>query len=136
MTTQDFKPSIAHFWGYAPTERTGAKALPITLTFDADNTSAELDLFKEATEGIMPFVQTLWIDNYANPDPLIIIVRQMNQRVIIPAFSQATRPLFVPEQPQFAFATGPDLIGAATSKDVGLIFLNVPVPIFTATIES
>lgn len=136
MTTQDFKAAIPHFWGYAPAERVGARGMPLTFNFTADVTTAELDLFKENAEGILPFVQSMWIDNYANPDALVILIRQMNQRIIIPAFSQAVRPVFAPDQVQLALATGPDMIGEATSKDVQLILLNVPVPIFTATIES
>lgn len=136
MTTQDFKAAIPHWWGYAPDQRTGSRAMPITFNFTADNIGAEFDLFKENAEGILPFVQTLWIDNYANPDPLVIIVAQTRQRIVIPGFTQATRPVFAPDQSAFVLATGPNMIGVATSKDVQLILLNVPVPIFTSTIES
>lgn len=134
MASEDYKATFPHWWGYAPAERTGARAMPINIDFDANNVTYTADLFKENTDGAMPFVQSVWVDNADNPDPLFILTRGINQRIIVPAFSQACRPVFAQDQVKLVLTTGPNLIGVLTSKRVQIILLNVPVPIFTTPI--
>jgi len=122
-------PAYAHFWGLAPREDTGPKAMPIDLDFSSI-LEHELNLWQENSQHVLPFVQSVWVDNYSNPDPLIIVGRDgINHRVMIPAFSQATRPLFLMEQAQLVVTARQTF-----EAPVRLILLNVPVPIFTTAI--
>ncbi len=121
--------SYAHFWGLTPDIQYGPKAMLVSL--DASSTTHwDIDLWTEATEHAMPFIQSVWVDNAFNPNPVLIRTGVIGQRIMVPAFSQATRPVFVGNPPKFTV----DVKEAFDTGTLELIFLDVPVPIFTAVV--
>jgi hypothetical protein len=121
--------SFAHFWGLTPAIEYGPKAMPISLD-PAATTHWDIDLWQEATEHQMPFVQSAWIDNAFNPNPILIRTGVIGQRIMVPAFSQATRPVLVGNPPQFTI----DIKEAFDNGSIEIIFLDVPLPIFTSVV--
>lgn len=111
------------FNGMAPKE--GPKAL----TFDFDlRTVGTLtdDLLLENTNGVIQFVQTAYVDNSTNPNPLTIYFPITRQKLVVPATAQGNWPVFSPDQTQFTVSTTPDPGAIGT-----IIFLNVPMPLTT-----
>lgn len=115
------KTSFPVLNGYAPQEG-GPKAVPITLDFNTE-TSYEFDLVDEVARDVIKFVQSVWVDNFDNPNALILSFSQTGQRLVVPAGAQGTWPVIAP--------LGLRCI-ATTSAGVGvickLILLNVPMP--------
>lgn len=107
--------------GYAPAG--GPRALPITLDFTTV-TSIALDLLQEIEAGVINIVQSVYVDNSANPNALTLIWDQTNQRVVIPANAGGIWPVITPKD-------APRLIAStlATGVIVGIILLNVPMPL-------
>lgn len=111
------------FNGMAPTE--GPKAL--TINFDLSETgSMSDDLLLENTNGVIQFVQTVYVDNSLNPNDLTIYFPITRQKLVIPATAQGNWPVFSPDQTQFTVSTTP-----TENAKGSLIFLNVPMPLTT-----
>ena len=114
------KTSFPVFNGYAPKE--GPKALPVPFDFSSVGTMS-FDLLLENTEGILQFVQSVYVDNSDNPGPLTITFAQTRQRLIVPANSQGNYPVICPDQTQVTMSS------PVNASAVGrIILMNVPMP--------
>lgn len=128
MTTTAIASAFPHFWGYAPTPETGPLALPVNVLFGAGVTSVDIDLALESQNSVMPFVQSVWIDNADGPVRVWLETDVIKQRVSCPMFTQGARPLFVNNPPKFRAYTD----GGADEFTVRFIFLNIPLGFFNA----
>lgn len=79
------------------------KVLPISLEFSASVTAIDVDLYKENTDGILPFVQSIYIDNKDNASPLEVTIPVTGQRITCPSSSQGTFPIYAVDQFQALF---------------------------------
>jgi len=106
--------------GYAPAG--GPRALPITLDFTAV-ASISTDLVQEIEAGVINMVQSIYVDNSANPNALTIIFDQTQQKLVVPANAQGIFPVITPKDaPRFVASTNAGAV-------VGVILLNVPMPL-------
>jgi hypothetical protein len=79
----------------------------------------------------LSYVQTLFVDNSANANPLVVTTDASNQKVIFPAYSQGYMPILQPNFPKITFNTTP-----ATGLTFYAFALNFPVTpsIWSATV--
>lgn len=87
--------------GFAPKEK--PKVLPITLDFST-YTSVDINLLNENTKGVLQFVQSIYIDNKDNADPLEVTIPVTGQRITCPSSCQGTFPIYAVDQFQATFA--------------------------------
>lgn len=94
----------------------GGKAVPLTLNFDpaAPNGGASqtLNLMQIAQAGQINDIQGFFIDNADNAAPLILQGGALNQRIKIPANSQAWINMLLDQQP---------IVTASTTQAAGLV---------------
>jgi hypothetical protein len=107
--------------GLAPQQ--GPKALPVALNFTV-NSRIEFDFVLAEESNTISFVQSVFVDNSDNPNPLTINVAQTGQRIVIPGYAQGFWPVIACEKPQFVVTTMPGVTAIGT-----LIFMNVPMPL-------
>lgn len=108
------------FNGYAPKE--GPKALPVDFDFTTLGTFA-FDLMLENSEGVIQFVQSVYVDNSDNPGALTMRFAQTGQRLVIPANSQGQYPVICPDQTQVVMSCPVSALAKGRA-----IFMNVPMP--------
>lgn len=104
--------------GYAPAE--GPKALPVDYDFDSIG-QQRTNFYLEHSEGILQFIQAIWVDNSANLNALVVL-SSTGQAVLIPAGSQGAFP-FIHELPA-------DVVVSTTPSaglKVRIHYLNVPL---------
>lgn len=82
----------------------GRKSIRILMDFSLGQ-QYTLDLSQIQSAGMISSAQTLYIDNYDNPDPIIISAGVTLQRIIIPAGAQAYIPILQPNPPIFLIST-------------------------------
>lgn len=80
------------------------KALPMFLDFSATGEIKGQLLFGEH-EGLLEFVQSVFVDNSDNQHPLVIYVDEPWQRLVIPAQSQGEFPIYSPNPLKFRIST-------------------------------
>lgn len=97
----------------------GPKCVPVTLDFSAADTY-NLDYSNMARRGFMQSLQTVWVDNSLNGDPVSIIIPASQQTVKIPANTQGYYCLICPNPIKISFTSA----GAAV---VTVLLLNFPV---------
>jgi len=119
--SNDQKTSFPVFNGYAPKE--GPKALPIAFDFTSV-ASVDIDLFTENTNGVIQYVQAVYVDNSLNPNELTIFFPSTQQKIVIPATAQGVWPVFSIDQVRLTISStiDPDARG-------NIILLNVPMPL-------
>lgn len=115
--SNQLKTAFPVFNGYAPMQ--GPKALPITLDFTAVQ-EIRFDLLLEETNGVIQYIQSIWVDNADNLSPLILTFSQTQQRLVIPAGAQGAWPVITPDQTQVRAQT----VGGVVCQ---VILLNVPL---------
>lgn len=98
----------------------GPKTIPWYLDFSA-TTGIQLDTTQIISQGLLEYVQTLYIDNKDNPGALTMNIELINQRIIIPAGRQGYWNILGPNPPVFDFS-----VPAAFGK-VYLQLINVPI---------
>ena len=100
--------------------REGPRALEVTLNF-ANTASILIEGLLATTTGQISYIQGLYIDNGDNPEPLTVIAKTTNQRIIAPAYSQGYWPIL--------FAAVPDCSISTTQADITVYihFYNVPI---------
>lgn len=101
-----------------PTE--GPKAIPQTLDFTLANTIV-VDFTLAMSQGKITAIQTLWLDNSANEQPVQITVEGTAQVITFPAGAQGTIPIIAANRPKFTCVS----LGNAALQSV---WLNVPMP--------
>lgn len=101
-----------------PTE--GPKAIPQTLDFTVANTVV-VDFTLAMSQGRITAIQTLWMDNSENEQPVQITVEGTQQIITFPAGAQGTIPIIAANRPKFT---------CVSNGDVALqtVWLNVPMP--------
>ena len=115
----NLKTSFNTFNGYAPKE--GVKALPLDFDFTSVG-RIQLDLLNENTQGVIQFVQSVWVDNSDNPNALVITFGVTGQRITVPANAHGMWPVIAIDQVQFTLESvvDPDATGQ-------IILMNVPM---------
>lgn len=98
----------------------GSVAMPVSLTLVA-NVTQTIDLEIEEETGSLDFIQGLFIDNSAGASAVTIQNTITQQKLVTPAFSQATFPVYAPSKSKFSVVSA----GAITPV---LQFLNFPTP--------
>lgn len=115
--SNQIKTAFPVFNGYAPMQ--GPKALPVTLDFTATQIIT-FDLLLEETQGVIQYVQSIWVDNADNASPLTLTFAQTNQRIVVPANAQGAWPVIAPDQTQVKAQS----VGGVICS---VILLNVPL---------
>jgi hypothetical protein len=119
--SNDLKTSFPVFNGFAPKE--GPKALPIAFDFSSVS-SMEVDLFTENTNGVIQYVQSVYVDNSLNPNDLEIRFPSTLQKIVIPATAQGVWPVFSIDQVRLTISSTID-----PNARGNIILLNVPMPL-------
>lgn len=103
----------------------GGVALPINFSFDVGGVASQnADLNAEMQANQIDFVQSIWIDNSANANPVTLIFAGMAQRIIVKKNHQGIYPLLIPQGPcGFSIATT-----LAAGLIVPVILFNVQIP--------
>ena len=112
-----------HFITSSPLGDMGLRTLPITLVFSAANTTISDDLVLENENGVISGVQTVYIDNSANPSHFLLLFQESGQAIYAEAFSQGYYSCIVHQS--CAYSASVFITGGAVN--VGLQFLNVAV---------
>lgn len=115
------KTAFPTFNGFAPKQ--GPRALPIAFDFTVESTM-EFDLLIENTTGQIEYVQSVFVDNGNNPNPLVIYFPATQQRLIIPATAQGMWPVITIDQVRGVISTVVDPLATGN-----IILLNVPMPL-------
>ncbi len=101
--------------------RNGPKAAPVTLDFSNTGEIA-IDTELLISQGKMEYIQTLYIDNADNLNPLTLICSVTGQRIRVPARYQGYYPILAPNPPLITVTTNQTAL-----LKVGIFLLNVPV---------
>lgn len=106
------------FNGLAPADGQ-PKSLPYTFDF-TNSATVTLDLLLEEIQGVIEFVQGIYVDNASNANPVTFVFPITKQRLIVPAFTQGIYPVIAPEATR--------IVATATiGMTVAVQLLNVPV---------
>lgn len=97
-------------------------AMPFDIALVSGGTT-QVDLTIPTTNGIIPTIQTIFVDNSASSGTLTIQASQTNQVLQVPPLSQAYLPILAPNPPLLTFGA----IGGAIAAHIQL--MNVPMPI-------
>lgn len=107
------------FNGYAPAQ--GPKALPVRLDFTLD-TEITVDFTSAEESNGISFIQSVWVDNSANPNALILTFDITGQRIVVPATAQSVFPVIATLKSKCVATTTPGANIVANA-----IFMNVPM---------
>lgn len=99
----------------------GAKAYPVNLDFRATD-NVVVDFTLQVQQHFVSFIQSVFIDNSENANPLSVKCAATNHKVIIPPTSQGYFPLFLTSDPVMTFETPQD-----NNLIVPIVLTNVPV---------
>lgn len=113
--------------GYAP--RNGPQGMTVPLQFTAANNGViAFDLFKEQAANDIEFIQSVWVENQDNPNPIEIQFLGTNQVVKVPANTQGMYPALTPSPVKIVCTTtAPD---GGDTIDMKIILLNMPMPYY------
>jgi hypothetical protein len=93
-------------WGTSPVQ-VGAKGAPFSINWvNVRNNIFEFNLTQYEFTNQLGYPQALFIDNSTCPYPVACLVSGLNQNINIPAFSQATVPLFMGSNSTLKFSIG------------------------------
>jgi hypothetical protein len=118
LTSLDGSNQIAVLNALVPPE--GPKAIFTTLDFTSAS-QAIVDFTLATAQGKITCIQSIWVDNSLNSQPLIFTVQGTGQVITCPAYAQGSVPVIAANRPKFNVATVGDLV-------VNVIWLNVPLP--------
>jgi len=104
--------------GAVPCE--GTKAYPFLLDFTAAN-AYKIDLTQQWQQKQFVTLQTAWVDNKDNPEPLTLICSTTSQRIVCPPLSQGFYALLQPTPPVLQVESDGALV-------VEIILLNFYIP--------
>lgn len=94
--------SFRVYIGLAP--KTLPKTLPFTVDFSTVATQS-FDLTKEIAGDKLEWVQSFYVDNSANPMPLVLTMQDTGQVITWPANSQGYMPVLAINPPKFTLST-------------------------------
>lgn len=116
------------FLGLAPREL--PKFLAVDVAFTASITEVSFDIGEVAQDNVFTVVQSVWIDNALNANPLVLTVSGgSNQKVRCPSFSQGVFPVIASGPQKFIASSG------AVAITIPIILLNVPQPYFVWSVS-
>jgi hypothetical protein len=98
----------------------GPRVIPFNLDM-AVSQSHEIDLTELTQSGYISYISGAWIDNADNGEDVTILVNATGQRVIVPANTQMSIPLFSLNPPKFVIEQG------AAGDLCRVFFVNFPV---------
>jgi len=101
--------------------KNGPKAVPVSLDFSNDG---EIDINCEQviSQGKIEYIQTLYVDNADNTNPLTLICSVTRQRLIIKGRAQGYFAILAPNPPVITVSTN-----QTANLIVTIFLLNVPV---------
>lgn len=109
------------FLGLAPREM--PKFLSVNVPFTASITEVDFDLGKIAQDAVFTTVQSVWIDNALNSNPLTLtMIGGSGQIIRCPSYSQGVFPVIASGVQKFRAASG------AVAITIPLILVNIPQP--------
>jgi len=97
----------------------GPKVVPIKLDFNGIS-EIEIDGNQIVTQGQLAYIQTVYIDNSENDEPISIVSDLTDQVITCPAGCQGNFNVFMPNNPKFIVRTDGTLI-------VTIFFCNFPL---------
>jgi hypothetical protein len=101
--------------------KSGPKAAPVTLDF-ANTGAIDIDCELLTSQGRIEYIQTLYIDNADNLNPLTLTMGLTGQRLRVPARYQGYFPILAPNPPLITCETN-----QTANLKVFVYLLNVPV---------
>jgi len=111
--------SYKHYYGYAPAS--GPKFVGLSAVLTSGALTQSFDLVAEQADDVIEYIQSIYIDNSANAQPVAFTFGTSNQKVQIPANSQGYLPVLCPNPPHFT-------VSATAAGTVNFLLLNNPVP--------
>lgn len=118
QTINPFNQQTGIYNALVPPE--GPKSVNIPLDF-SENAAFLIDFTLAYMKTSLSVVQTLWIDNFANDEPVLVSVDNTGQTIEVPASSQGSFPVIAAIRPKITVASA----GTALVKT---LWLNVPLP--------
>lgn len=98
------------------------KVLPYRARLDLGPSTVELDLTNAQTSGVIDQIQSIYIDNSGNLQPVTVGCSLTNQTVTCPPQSQGFFPLLIAMPPKITFTSTGAVI-------VPVWLINVPMPV-------
>jgi len=123
----DLLTSYAISNGLAPLDQQGAinpQAMPVSYDFK-NNAVIEKDYWRDQAAGIIGAVQTVYVDNALNPNPIVFVFQGTNFRLRVPALSSGFFPVVAPTHLRVVVSTPAD----PALEFLQVIYLNVPMPL-------
>ena len=111
--------------GYAP--RNGPLGITKRLEFTASVGEIAFDLYKEESSNDIEFIQSVWVENQNNPNPLEIEFLGTNQILKVPANTQGIYPAIAPNPVVVTCRTT-----AGNNLNCKVILLNMPMPYYSS----
>lgn len=113
--------SFRTFNGYAP--KTGSRSIHIPLDFSlAADSILNIDPTNIIDFDSLEFVQSIFVNNRLNPNDLLLVFEISQQRIAIPAQSQAYLTVLAPDSAAFTATTD-----AMFNQACSVTLLNFPV---------
>lgn len=109
------------FNGFAPEQ--GPKALSVELDFSTE-TELNLDFTRAQQGNAISFIQSVYVDNTDNPNPVTFQFDQTRQRIVVPAYAQGEWPVIATDTAKCIVTTTATLVPLCRA-----IFKNVPMPL-------
>lgn len=107
------------FNGVVPKE--GPKGVAIPVPFDNVRKTFVIQTLLAQSQKFISQIVGVYVDNSANPNPLIITTEVINETIEFPARSQGYLPLLAPKNANITLTS----LGATP---ISIVLLNVPVP--------
>lgn len=85
------------------------------------------DFYQEMSEMQIEFIQSVWVENHNNPNPLYLTFQGLGQVLKVPANTQGLYPVLA-AAPFNVMAT----VLTGESVGVACIFMNMPMPFYSS----
>lgn len=108
------------FFGFAPKGAPRAVKMDFDLSASQDYTA---NLEKVIEQGVLEFIEALFVDNSANGYALTVSIKVSGQKIILPPYSQGYIPVLAPQPPILEITSN-----SAATATVSIQLLNFPVP--------
>lgn len=115
-------------YGYYPQE--GSRVVNAIYNWSA-NIGFNEDLSQLVAKGLETTIQSVWIDNSSNPEPVTLSIASTGQVIVVPQNSQGLFPAFFTGAPAFQISVLQIpvqfiVLGVVTVPVTRVVFLNVP----------
>lgn len=126
MTSENSQQRVAWSTPFGNAPRHGSRVMRQDLNFALEST-INLNLTFEQQQERIEFVQCLFVDNSANPAPLVFVFKGANQIVVFPAASQGYVPVMASME-DFKASVTTAFANADSAPVVTIFYLNFPLP--------